>query len=302
MCCAAYLSRFVPLRFVHILNPFHPPEGSDLVLAQAVTFESMRRAKAACDESVSVQLLSAQFPEDHDAVPEDFIKTPDLDRSILELGSFGQQLKLPVLSDILDRAYAFEEADYIIFTNVDIAVQPHFYKEVALIAASGHDAFIINRRRIIDAFEGVHELDEMYALKGKPHPGFDCFVFKRELYPKFSLDTICVGVPFIGIGLAQNLFCFAEIPKVFTGEVLTFHMGIELFRKRAPKGYKAFNKKAFYRAMKEIWPHLNTKKWPHGKRWFIPRYWNWGINPSLPVPLALRLEMRRWFRKSSVDK
>ncbi len=282
------------LHLTHIINPFVPPVGSDLEIAQPVTFETMRRARAASDSSIEVHLVSSQFKEDRSFVPDDFILTPDLERSVLDMHSFEHDMRLPILADILDRAYDFEPTDYIIYTNVDIAVQPHFYNEVACMIESGLDAFIINRRRISGDFEGVHELDIMYSLKGLPHPGFDCFVFKKSLYPSFSLANVCIGVPYIGITLAQNIFAFANRSKVFTDKFLTFHLGLEFFFRRAPKDYLFYNRENFWAAMKILWPHLDTRKWPHGHEWLLLRFLKWAINPSLPIRLAFRLEPRRY--------
>jgi hypothetical protein len=282
------------IRLAHIINPFLAEPNSDLAKAQPITFETMRRAKAFASPHIEVDLLSAQFHEDRSMVPSDFIMTEDLQRSILDLQTFDPKIKLPILRDILDQAYAFHQADYIIYTNVDIAVHLNFYVEVAKKIQTGLDAFIINRRRISEDFEGVQELDIMYSLKGKPHPGFDCFVFRRSLYPAFSLANICVGIPYVGITLAQNLFALSTKCVVFTDDILTFHLGLVLYSHRAPKAYVKYNHQEFRNAISGLWDHLDTRRWPHGKRWILPRYYLWAIHPSLPILLAIKLEVRRY--------
>jgi hypothetical protein len=136
----------------------------------------------------------------------------------------------------------------------------------------------------------------MLAEKGKKHPGFDCFVFKRELYPKFCLENVCIGVPYIEITLSQNLFCFARNPKVFTDEFLTFHIGMEIFKGRAPKEYFAYNGSEFWKAMAKLWPLLDSRKWTFGNWWLPFRMIYWGLHPCFPIRLALKLEPRRWVR------
>ena len=279
----------------HVVNLFRPAETSDLKLAQEVTVASMIRAKQELNDSDSVRLISAQTEQDIPIVPKEFIASESIARDVTHQEDFSQFLSLPILKDILDRAYNETDADYLIFTNVDIGLQPKFYEEVLKVIGQGHDAFIINRRRIPKKYSAVDQIEEMYAEKGKKHPGFDCFVFHRDLYPKFSLAEVCIGVPFIGITLAQNLFCFAKNPKVFTEEHLTFHIGMELFKGRAPKEYYRYNRNQFWAAMTGIWDQLDTRKWPYGK-WPLPfRFLYWGIHPSLPIRLALKLEPRRWF-------
>ena len=280
--------------FAHIINLFDAPSTSDLKLAQEVTVASMVKARNTAIEDVSVELLSAQANEDRHLISNEFRCTADLATNVQDFRSFDKKLELPILRDILDRAFNESEADYIIFTNADIGVQPHFYQKVNEFIEDGHDAFMINRRRISAKFNSVNELEQMYAEKGLKHPGFDCFVFKRDLYPKFSLANVCIGVPFIGITLSQNIFCFAENPKAFTDEYLTFQIGLEIFKKRAPKEFLSYNRQEFWKAMREIWPNLNTKKWPHGNTFVLARLVRWGLHPCFPIRLALKLEPRRW--------
>ena len=281
-------------RIAHIINLFQPSDNSDLKLAQEVTIASMIRARSEYKNSPKVQLLSAQTEYDRKVVPPEFVATKNLNRDVSALAHFNGKMQLPILKDILDRAYDESDAEYIIYSNVDIGVQPHFYDAVNEMIEAGHDAFMINRRRISEKFKSAEELDEMYSERGKKHPGFDCFVFKRELYPKFSLAEVCIGVPFVEITLSQNLFCFAEKPKVFTNEYLTFHIGMEIFKGRAPKEYFSYNQVQFWQAMTEIWPKLDSRKWMKGNWWFLFRMIYWGLHPCFPIKLALKLESRRW--------
>jgi hypothetical protein len=283
----------------HIVNIFSPSETSDLILAQEVTLASMIRAKYSSRSLKSIELLSAQTQEDLHMVPKEFKATESLTRDVTDLHSFGKKIHLPILSDILDRAYEGSDAEYLIYSNIDIGVQPNFYDAVNRFIDQGHDAFMINRRRIPEKFSSVDELDLMLAEKGYSHPGFDCFVFKRELYPKFSLANVCIGVPFIEITFSQNLFCFAERPMVFMREYLTFHIGLEVFKERAAKEYFEYNREQFWAAMKPIWNELDSRKWTFGTDWLPFRYFFWGIHPCFPTRLALKLEPRRWFRRSA---
>jgi hypothetical protein len=132
----------------HIINPFQANQESDLYTAQPITFESMRRAKEKAKEVVQVELLSAQFEEDSAVAPDYFKQTQHLNQSVLDKHHFIKKIKLPLLHDILERAYHESSADYIIYTNVDIGVYPDFYTKVNDFINAGHDAFIINRRRL----------------------------------------------------------------------------------------------------------------------------------------------------------
>ena len=282
------------ISLVHIVNPFHAEEGSDLARAQPITFESMRRAKQAAEKLMGITLMSAQFEEDQSAVPDGFRATKNLIRSTHDVEGLPDTLKLPFITDILDRGLQQSDAEWIIYTNVDIGLKPDFYQWCLHFIKQGYDAFIINRRRIPTDDAKVYHLDEIYREAGRSHPGFDCFVVRRDVLEKFSLADIAIGVPFIGIAMAQNVFALAEKPRVFDDRFLTFHLGMELFAKRAPRPFVNYNRAQFRRAMEPLYPMMDSRKWPYGNRSFPERMMRWGLNPSLPIKLALRLEPRRW--------
>ncbi len=290
------------IRIAHIVNPFNASETSDLFTAQPITFESMRRSKEQAKGLAEITLLSAQFPEDENMVPEGFVQTPNLTRSVLDHGTFEKPMKLPFIHDILQRMYDSSEAEYLIYTNVDIGVYPDFYTKVVGYIEQGLDAFIINRRRISDRYKNVDQLPEIYQDFGKKHPGFDCFVFHRDLFPKMVLKEICIGVPFIGITTAQNLFALSKNFKLFDRENLTFHIGMDVFPGRASKDFFRYNQKQFWLAMKsELSVHLDTRKFPYQNLIYPIRIIRWGLQPSIPIRLVLKLEWRRfknYFRRS----
>jgi len=253
----------------------------------------MRAAKSTAEGRVKVVLWSTQFAEDRDCIPEGFMATADLPRSVQDCGKFSSKRRYPLLADILQALFDSSEAEYLIFTNVDIALMPDFYRRVDDLIASGNDSLIINRRRIPAIYDSAEQLDAMYQVKGKAHPGFDCFVFHRSLLPKFQLGHICIGVPFIGIGLAQNLFCYGKNFRLVKDEHLTFHIGMEIFKGRAPKEYFQHNRKEFWGAIARMWDDLDSRKFPYGKQWLPFRLLRWGLHPSLPIRLGLALEPRR---------
>src|SRR5690606_36848021 len=142
----------------HILNPVVAGRASDLTVAQPITFEAMRVERAFCGRPDRVTLMTAQFAEDRPACPDDFTAAPDLSRSILDLGTFAKPRRLPLLRDILDAAVHASDAQYLIYTNVDIAVLPGFYQAVDQLIVAGHDALVINRRTICDQHTALAQL------------------------------------------------------------------------------------------------------------------------------------------------
>lgn len=214
------------MKLAHLINPVNVGPTSDLFVAQPITFAAMRSAQAFAKSSVEVQLAAACFPEDVHVAPEGFRLTPPLERSIQDLGTFTMKRKLPLLTDLLDRLYADSaDADYLIYTNVDIAPVPSFYVAVAQIIEQGYDAFVINRRTLPKGnYTPVH-LTWLYAQAGESHPGFDCFVFPRNMYPNYVLANTCIGLPPVGRCLALNLALNAVRFHVFLDLHLTFHIG-----------------------------------------------------------------------------
>ena len=155
--------------------------------------------------SVNIELFSAQYEEDRDSVPVEFKQTKNLTNSVLDAHPFKQAFKLPLLIDVLERLYHESKAEFLIYSNVDIGLYPDFYLKVNDFINEGYDAFVINRRRLESKYNQVSELNRIYKDKGKSHPGFDCFVFHRKLFPELKLEGICIGVPFIEISFSQNL-------------------------------------------------------------------------------------------------
>lgn len=283
----------LPIHLAHLVNPVLAPIDGRLAEAQPLTFESMRRAAADAAPGVRVDLLTTQYPEDHAIIPPWFTRTPDLTRSVADVHPFTVRRKLPILADLLERLHTGSTAPYLIYTNVDIIVHPTFYTAVAARIRDGLDAFIINRRRVPEIYHSVDDLPAIFADRGKPHPGFDCFVFHRSLYPRFRLGRVSVGIPFIEITFSQNLFCHAERFALFADDFLTFHVGMEVFKPRDPE-YFAFNKAEFWSIVDELWPQLDSRRFPWGHRNVVYRMLRWGLHPAIPIRLALRLEPRRW--------
>jgi hypothetical protein len=211
--------------FVHILNPYTVPPGTREFFIQQLTFSSLRNALLFTGTQPSVQLASAQFGEDRPTIPADFWLTEDLDRSILDFGEFAPPRKLPLLADILRRAYTEFETDYVIYSNADIAIQPHFYRALGTLLASAQASCTILRRTILHPYQSINQLPMMYLDPGEPHRGWDCFIIQRTLIPRLDLRWLCLGVPFVGLGLVANLFALDPDFREYRHLQLTFHLG-----------------------------------------------------------------------------
>ena len=213
-------------RIAHLINPVSVDAASDLFTAQPITFRSMRLARRFSNGNTDVSLLSTCYPDDRSLVPPFFASTPDLTNSVMDVGTFGRPRRLPLLRDLFARLYdASEGADYVIYSNVDIAVMPFFYDTVCKYIARGCDGLMINRRTIPDHYKSPADLLKMYGETGKSHPGIDCFAMKRDLLPLFDFQNACVGTGPVGMIIAANLLANAQRSRWLENTHLTFHIG-----------------------------------------------------------------------------
>jgi hypothetical protein len=263
----------------------------DLGRAQPLTLESMRVAQRLAQPEVSVELFTAQLPEDRAAVPDDFSPTPDLTRTLPDVATFGDRRPLPLLADILERLYNATDAEYLIYTNLDIVLAPHFYLSAARYIQQGYDALIINRRRISENYFKPEDLPLVWTQIGKPHPGFDCFVFHRGIFPRLQLFDVAIGLQFSTIGLGYCLWTFAHRFRLLDEEFLTQHVGMEVMGPRDPEYYR-HSRDQFRKTLSAIGPHLSIEKFPYSDRPLFQRYWHWAANPNFSVGLAARLELK----------
>ena len=275
----------------HIINPFIADKSSDLYTAQPITFASMINAKQKAKDVISVELYTAQFEEDKKIIPKDFNQTENLNRSVLTKNNFNHPIKLPFIIDILERLYNASKAEYLIYSNVDIGLYPDFYLKVNKFIDDGYDAFIINRRRLTAQYKSVDDLKLIENDFGKSHPGFDCFIFHRDLFPKFKLNGICIGVPFIEISFSQNLFALSENFKLYENENITFHIGMEIYKKRAPKEYFDYNKIQFWNLVPLLYNNMDLEKFPYSNRLWPIRFIKWALHPCIPIRLVVKLEI-----------
>ncbi|MBN9294246.1 MAG: hypothetical protein J0G96_09730 [Flavobacteriia bacterium] len=290
------------IRFVHIINPVKLSEKSELSIAQPITFQSMLTAKRFTE--TNVQIVTTQFEEDKTIIPEGFRQLSNLTRSVLDVNAKLSQRKLPLIHDILQKLKE-TDGDYYIFTNVDIALMPFFYESVRQITGLGHDAVIINRRRLKNTYSKIEELPLMYADPGKSHPGFDCFIFHKSLLDKLILDNICVGISFLEVSLIHNLLAFAEKPLYVPDAHLTFHIGMEVLVPRKQNPFYWHNRTVYFEKIEpRLKSHFDIRKFPYSNESSVKRALKHTLNPALFTKNYFRMEGRNLKRslKEKLDE
>jgi len=246
-------------RIAHIIHPVAVDNSSDLNVAQPITFQTMRTAREVAAGHVDVMRFYTKYADETPSTPEGFRETPDLDRSVMDVAACSGRRKLALIKDILDRLYEAAEAEYLIYTNVDIALMPHFYTAVSQFIDGGYDAFIINRRTIPKTYTQPQDIPLMLAQAGEPHKGHDCFVFRREVYPEYHLGLACVGTGWVGKILALNLIYHARRFREFKDLHLTFHIGNDAtWRQSEFRDYLLHNE----RELKKVIEHYGVLQEP----------------------------------------
>lgn len=182
----------------------------------------MRRARDFAEGTVSVELVSQQYVEDEGVAPSFFKKMPNLTRSISDIYTFKYPRKLPLIADLLN---VTTKSDYIIYTNVDIAVMPHFYCAIAKYIEMGYDAIAINRRTINAKYKSLNDLSLMYEEVGKPHEGIDCFVLPKNALEKYNFFDAFIGSGPVGLCFVANMIIESSNFLWLEDKHLTFHLG-----------------------------------------------------------------------------
>lgn len=225
------------MKIAHIINPFTITEKHIpcyLHVAQPTTIQSMINAKN--NTLHNIELIQCVHKQDKINIANFDTKCEisRFSRDVIE--NFNTNNLFPLVRDIFTSAISSSDADFFIFTNTDIGLYPNFYDFVFSKIESGLDSFFIDRRTMPKAIDGITinetNFDKVFKLKGKKHPGVDCFIFKRP-----SLDQIQeLGNVFLGatpVGTCIQYFCrkFFQKHEWFREEHLTFHLGDDRWNK-----------------------------------------------------------------------
>lgn len=277
------------MKIAHIINPFNG--SAQHISMQNITFESLKRAKAYAT-NCEVELVSTHYAEDETVLPSYISNRVALTKSVLDYNKKLSKRALPTLTDILTNSVAATDADYIVFTNIDIGVQQNFYQTVKELIDQGHDACVINRRRIGEQYQSVEQLNQIYADAGELHNGYDCFVFKKELFSQFQLGNVCIGIPHVGNTLFFNLMCFANSFRLFANKQLTFHIGYDLVRPWGSQEFLNHNKAEYLKVIAALKQHLTIKNVPGSGLPFFKRHLKWLMNPTIHYPTIAALDFK----------
>ncbi|GAB4534210.1 MAG: hypothetical protein Tsb0014_20240 [Pleurocapsa sp.] len=225
-------------KIAHIINVTEINESkkaSYLHIAQPVTMKSMVIAQQMAQDVVDVDLVAVKHKNENVVCPPEFSWAEDLENYaydyIESLRNTSNKKPLPRLTDILNSLYKSSDAEYFIYTNLDIGLYPQFYLKIKEIIELGYDAFAINRRDLPTEYDGIllddNKIEMIFTLKGLTHPGIDCFVFKREIVPRLNLNNVYIGFPPVGQVLKHQIEINSQNFIWLKNQILTFHLGQE---------------------------------------------------------------------------
>ena len=284
----------------HIINPVSSSENEELFKVQLITFESMLKAKKYSDGENEIELCVINRSGESDFVPEGFKVLTPLHRDIRDVVTTTKSY--PFLNDIILQHAQSTSADYVVYSNLDIAVMPFFYETVSTYINQGYDALVINRRRVHNKFANEKNLNMLFAEHGEVHTGYDCFVIKKSLIGKFIFKDICLGVPAVGNDLFYNVFAFAETPVLLTDKHLTFHVGMELYKNWGDEITRKHNATEFQQLMQELLPMMKADNFPGADLNIFKRHFKWLMNPTFDYTTMFKLDAKRGFRKTEKQK
>lgn len=223
----------MPTSFCHIINPFPCPEDSEHGIASRITYESLRiAAEEAAKNGIQIEVNAVVLPGDEIAIKPPAKLAGHLGRTIQDIHPMSPRRLFPLIADILRTGTESSSCDYLIFTNMDIAVQPDFYVQLHEIVEKRFEPgtpFTIYRRNISSHYNSIEQLPEMYREPGQIAYGYDCFVFPKSYVSQLDLGNCCIGAAhfdyllFIALDAASGFRT-----KRINDLPLTFHIGNDI--------------------------------------------------------------------------
>lgn len=235
-------------KIAHVINVTEIDDSKKpayLHIAQPITLKSMVVARRAAEKVAAVDLFVIKHKNERLEVPREFKWLKDIENYAWEfidpLSEVLPHKPLPRLVDIINGLFEASDAEYFIYSNLDIGLYPNFYVFVNDQINKNLNAFCINRRTLPKDFNGI-VIDETnfelcYLMNGDLHPGIDCFVFKREIVPLLMLNHVFIGFPPVGAVLKTQIEKNSRDFEWLKYERVTFHLGSDRVWKQNKSSY-----------------------------------------------------------------
>jgi hypothetical protein len=224
------------VKIFHIINPYQTKPDSEDESIQKRTLDSIDLARNYIKELVPVNILAKVDIEEVDYFNSKFDNT---DIYICPLNKLSKDLdinfkvprRLPLLNDLITLPETListiDDNDYLIFTNMDICIQPYFYAEVSQMIKRGFSCFVINRRTVDKSLLN-QSLANSFTSDGDKHIGHDCFILPAKLLKKFKLKEHILGIGFVFRPFLLNCIIHSESFHEFEDLYMTYHYGDDM--------------------------------------------------------------------------
>lgn len=144
------------ISFRHLVHAYTDKAVPENTAVQSITFDTIQYARRFAEPDYPVTLAVVTYPEDSYLIPPAATAAPMLQRVVTDVGRFAVPRSLPLLFDILRNGIAVpvpvehrsDAVEFLVLTNSDIHLQPHFYRVLATLIHQGYDVITVNRRTI----------------------------------------------------------------------------------------------------------------------------------------------------------
>lgn len=225
--------KIMKLQVCHIINPYIVREGSEESVIHQKTIQSLLLAREYAKNYIDVTFVlkvdKGELDFFREKYSEPFFVFHCIERNSADLGiHFNAPRSLPVLSEIFKLPEeVVHPRSQLIFTNMDICVQPFFYCEIVKIIKAGFDCFVINRRTVPKDLLYM-PLEEAFCSDGEKHIGHDCFVLPTRILSKFNIRDHLLGIGFVFRPFLLNCILHGENFHEFDDVYMTFHYGDDM--------------------------------------------------------------------------
>lgn len=219
--------------FAHIINPFVSVPNTEHGIASRITYASLKTAiDAARNAGIEVEIKAVILPGDEAAIHPPAQFGGYLQRTVQDIHPLRPKRAYPLIADILATGSASTGSSHVIYTNMDIGLQPNFYIQLQSLIETRFDSetpFIVYRRNIPGHYAEIEQLPLMLAEPGEVAYGFDCFVFPRAYVSQLDLGHCCIGAAHFDYLMFMALDAASGFRMQRVNDIpLTFHIGNDI--------------------------------------------------------------------------
>lgn len=221
--------------FAHIINPFVSAPNTEHGIASRITYASQNTAiDSSRQAGIEVETKAIILPGDETAIQAPAQLGGYLQRTVQDIRPLRPKRLCPLIADILATGSASTACSHVIYTNMDIGLQPDFYKRLQSLINTRFDSdtpFIVYRRNIPGHYNDIEQPPLMLGEPGEVAYGFDCFVFPKAYVSQLDLGQCCIGAARFDYLMFMALDAASGFRMQRVNDIpFTFHIGNDISR------------------------------------------------------------------------